>query len=369
MHEKKHLNTNQFSFDEWYVKLSRPIIIAGPCSAESPEQLLSTAKALNATRKVDIFRTGIWKPRTRPDGFEGFGETALQWLRDVKNETGMMVTIEVAKPQHVELALQYGIDSFWIGARTVANPFSVQELAESLRGINVPVLIKNPIAPDLRLWLGAFERLHQVGVSKLLALHRGFQYFKQNPYRNFPMWEIPIELRKLMPEIPFITDISHICGQRNLLQETAQKAIDMESDGLMIESHYDPENALTDAQQQITPKELKQLLKSIHFRKKSASINFNKQLEILRDEIDKTDHEIIRLLAKRFDIIDQIGAIKKQNNVTILQIDRWKHVFEDRLSTAKEHHLDETLVRTIFETIHGISLQKQNQILNEEKEN
>lgn len=368
MYEKKHLNTNQFLFDEWYAKPFRPIIIAGPCSAESPEQLLRTAKELSATQRVDIFRTGIWKPRTRPDGFEGAGDAALQWLREVKKETNMMVTIEVAKPQHVESALQYGIDLFWVGARTVANPFSVQELAEALRGIDVPVLIKNPIAPDLKLWLGAFERFRQVGISKLLALHRGFQYYKQNPYRNFPMWEIPIELRKLMPEIPFITDISHMCGQRDLLQETAQKAIDMESDGLMIESHYNPENALTDAQQQIKPKELEQLLKNLRFRKKSASINFNKQLEILRDEIDKIDHEIIRLLAKRFDIIDQIGVIKKQNEVTILQIERWKYVFEDRLSTAKEYHLDETLIRTIFEAIHHVSLQKQMTNSEERKE-
>lgn len=365
MRQNKHLKPDQFLFDQWHSERSRPIIIAGPCSAESHDQLLSTARQLHATQKVDIFRTGIWKPRTRPDGFEGFGETALQWLRDVKNETNLMTTIEVATPQHVTLALQYEIDSFWIGARTVANPFSVQELAEALRGVNIPIFVKNPIAPDLKLWLGAFERLHQVGVSKLMALHRGFQYFKQNPYRNFPMWEIPIELRKLMPEIPFITDISHMCGQRDLLQETAQKALDMESDGLMIESHYKPENALTDALQQITPKELEQLLNNLHFRKKSASTDFNKQLEILRGEIDKTDHEIIRLLAKRFEIIDQIGAIKKQNDVTILQIDRWKHVFEDRLSVSNQYHLDQTLIRTIFEAIHDISLQKQNQILND----
>lgn len=353
-----------FDFNNWYSNPSEQLIIAGPCSAESAEQMLSTAKELAEMKQVKLFRAGIWKPRTRPDGFEGAGEDGLKWMKEVKNQTGFALATEVAKPEHVDLALKYEIDVLWIGARTVANPFSVQELAEALRGTKIPILIKNPLSPDLKLWVGAFERFSHAGIEKLVAVHRGFQYFKQSPYRYFPMWEVPIELRRLMPQIPLITDISHICGRRDLLLETAQRALDLESNGLMIESHFNPDAALTDSQQQVKPTDLKMIIENLTFRKKVGTTDFHQKLEILRGEIDKIDNEMIELLSQRFEKVQQIGEIKKNNNITILQLDRWKQLTEDRLAVAKSFGLDENFLLSFFELIHETSIQKQTEILN-----
>lgn len=358
-----------FDFNNWYSNPSEQLIIAGPCSAESSEQVISTALELAKMQEVKLFRAGIWKPRTRPNGFEGIGEEGLKWMQEVKSQTNLGLTTEVAKPEHIELALKYGIDVLWIGARTVSNPFSVQELAEALRGTKIPVLIKNPLSPDLKLWMGAFERFSRVGIEKLVAVHRGFQYFKESPYRYYPMWEVPIELRRLINGIPLITDISHICGWRDLLLETAQKALDLETNGLMIECHVNPDVALTDAQQQVKPSELKSMIKNLKFRKKIGTTDFHQKLEILRGEIDKIDNEMIDLLSKRFEKVQQIGEIKKNNNITILQLDRWKQLTEDRLAVAKSFGLDEKFLLNFFELIHETSIQKQTDILNKKDSN
>ena len=301
--------------------MNYPLIIAGPCSVESEEQILVTARALAKIPAVNMLRGGIWKPRTRPDAFEGRGEAGLVWLQRAKKETGLPIATEVATPEHLELAMRYGVDALWIGARTVVNPFSVQQLADALRGAKVTVLVKNPVAPDLNLWIGALERFQKAGLSDLIAVHRGFSYYKESPYRNFPMWEIPIALSQRL-NVPVITDISHICGNRELLQPTAQKALDLASDGLMIECHCCPEAALTDAQQQITPAALESLLDSLAFRSKNTG-NVERDLASLRSEIDDIDSELLQLLARRMEVSAQIGEYKMRNNVTVVQMDRW----------------------------------------------
>lgn len=329
---------------------------------------MATANLLKDIPMVKVFRAGIWKPRTRPNDFEGIGVNALKWLQRVKIETGLASAVEVANPYHVEQALAHNIDMLWIGARTVVNPFSVQELADVLKGVDIPVLVKNPLTPDLKLWLGALERINKAGVSRLAAIHRGFHYFERSPYRNAPMWEIPIELKRLVPGLPVITDISHICGRRDLLQQIAQKALDLESDGLMIESHFDPDNALTDAAQQITPDSLKTLLSELVFRKKTGSIEFEHKLEELRTEIDKLDGELIDLLARRMEVVGEIGDYKKKNNITILQLKRWQHIIEDRLAIGTNLGLNKKFLLQLLELVHEASIQRQTDIFNKDRE-
>jgi len=352
---------------QWLPQEAEPFVIAGPCSAESREQVLETGRQLARLSQVKVFRAGIWKPRTRPDGFEGAGEEGLKWMRELKAETGLQLTTEVANPQHIELALKYEIDMFWIGARTVVNPFSVQELAEALKGVDVPILVKNPLTPDIKLWMGALERIHKAGINKLAAIHRGFHYYKQSPYRNAPMWEIPIELRRLLPTIPVITDISHITGRRDLLQSVAQKSLDLETNGLMIESHVDPENALTDADQQISPADLEKLLAVLIVRERTGSIDFQHKLEELRTEIDKLDGELMQLLARRMEVVGEIGAYKKENNITILQLKRWKHIIEDRLAIGTNLGLDRDFLLLLLELVHETSIKLQTKIFNQDR--
>lgn len=343
-----------------------PAIIAGPCSVESEEQILTTARALAQIPEVKLLRGGIWKPRTRPDVFEGRGEQGLVWLLEAKHETGLPIVTEVAIPEHIELALKYEVDALWIGARTVVNPFSVQQLADALRGTGVPVFIKNPVSPDLKLWLGAFERFQKAGLTKLSAVHRGFAHYKESPYRNFPMWEIPIELKRLI-DVPVVTDISHICGNRELLLPTAQKALDLATDGLMIECHIHPDAALTDAKQQITPDELKTLLSNLVFRSNHSS-SVERDLAGFRSQIDDIDAELLQLLARRMEVSAQIGEYKKRNNVTVVQMERWKKILADYMATGVDLGLSPILINEVFEAIHQASIERQSRIMEEGEE-
>ena len=344
-----------------YTQLSTPFVIAGPCSVESEEQIIATARALAQIPEVKFLRGGIWKPRTRPEAFEGRGEEGLAWLCEAKRETGLATMTEVATPNHVELALKYDVDALWIGARTVVNPFSVQQLADALKGVNVPVFIKNPVSPDLNLWLGAFERFQKAGVTQLAAIHRGFSYYTETLYRNFPMWEISIELTHRL-NVPLITDVSHICGNRELLLPTAQKALDLATDGLMIECHINPDEALTDAKQQITPEELKQLLSNLTFRSKN-SCSVERDLAGLRGEIDDIDSELLQLLARRMEVSAQIGEYKKNHNVTVVQMDRWKKILADHVATGRDLGLSPELITEIFEAVHQASIDRQSRIM------
>lgn len=347
-----------FDIRKWFDKRDNLLVISGPCSVESRKQLLATAAGLSEIDRVNVLRGGIWKPRTRPDAFEGIGEIGLKWMQEAKQRYGFLTMTEVASPEHVELAMRYGIDILWIGARTAVNPFSVQELADCLRGCDIPVFVKNPIAPDLKLWLGAFERLDGAGLKYLGGIHRGFASAEESPYRNEPLWEIPIELLRLRPKTPVITDISHICGCRELLQEVAQKALDMGTIGFMIETHNDPDHALTDAKQQITPESLKNAFKSLTFRKKKIDGDAI-VLQNLRKEIDDIDDEILNLLAKRMMVSEKIGDFKKQNKVAVLQMDRWKQVLEHHINKGVGLGLNDESVKEIFEIIHKDSIDRQ----------
>lgn len=347
----------------WFSHPASPLIIAGPCSVESEQQLLDTACQIAELPDVSLIRGGVWKPRTRPDAFEGRGVQGLQWLCEAKKETGLPVATEVATPMHVEQALKMGIDVLWIGARTVVNPFSMQQLADALKGIDTPVFVKNPVSPDLNLWVGAIERLQKSSVKYVAAIHRGFQYYKVSPFRNYPMWELPVQLKRIL-DIPVITDISHICGCRDLLQKTAQTSVDLAFDGLMVECHCHPETALTDAQQQITPQQLNQLLTTIIPRTKDALAQHDK-LADLRAEIDDIDAELLQLLARRMEVSTQIGDFKKQNNITIVQMDRWKQILGDHIKTGTEIGLTPELVTTVFDAIHQASIQRQSDVLDD----
>ena len=350
--------SESFDIRKWFKNRDELLVISGPCSVESREQLLETAKGLSEINRVKVLRGGIWKPRTRPDSFEGIGEEGLQWMQEAKKRYGFLTMTEVAVPEHVELALKYGIDILWIGARTVVNPFSVQELADSLKGCDIPVFVKNPIAPDVKLWLGAFERLGGAGLKYLGAIHRGFSSADETPYRNAPIWSIPVELKRLRPDIQIITDVSHICGCRELLQQTAQKALDFGTKGFMIETHCNPEKALTDANQQITPESLKKALDKLIIKK----INTDKDEEILLDlrkEIDEIDDELLNLIAKRMNISEKIGEFKKQHNLTVLQMERWKSVLDDHINKGVNLGLNEDSVKEIFEIIHKDSIERQ----------
>ncbi len=351
--------------ENWLKTEHAPCIISGPCSAESEEQLLQTAKQLAKNKAVKLFRAGVWKPRTRPNMFEGHGEKALGWLKNVKKESGLKTCVEVAKPKHVELALSYGIDVLWLGARTVVNPFSVQEIAESLKGVHIPVMVKNPLNPDISLWIGALERINHAGIDQLAAIHRGFDFYKKSIFRNAPMWEIPIELKRLYPSLPLFTDPSHIAGKRSLLEEISQKALDLEMDGLMIESHIHPDKALTDARQQITPSALLKLSNQLIVRKRKGNLAFETKLEEYRSEIDKLDAEMIDILARRLEIIDWVGKYKKENNITILQLKRWSNILRERIENGKNLGIDSHFLMQLMELIHKESLSRQTRIYKE----
>lgn len=341
-----------------------PCIIAGPCSAETEEQVMDTAHELAQIPEVKVFRAGIWKPRTRPGAFEGVGSRGLRWLQRVQRETHLKTTVEVANPKHVAEALKYGVDILWIGARTVVNPFSVQEISEALRGIDIPVMVKNPLNPDLKTWMGAIERLNRMGVKRLIAVHRGFSFFQNTPYRNAPMWEIPIELKRLCPEIPVIVDPSHICGETTMLLPTVQKAFDLEMNGLMIEVHYRPQEALTDRKQQITPAELKLMIASLVIRKESGEIDFQNLLEKLRSEIDKIDQELIDILARRMSVVEEIGKYKKANHITILQLKRWNKIIRERVAAGENLGLSREFLMKLLEAVHEESIQRQIDVMN-----
>ncbi|MDA3779951.1 MAG: chorismate mutase, partial [Bacteroidales bacterium] len=340
--------------NQWFDKIiDSPMIIAGPCSAETEEQVLKTATELYKTQKVDVFRAGIWKPRTRPGNFEGVGEKGLVWLDKVKKETNLLVAIEVANPKHVEIALKYNIDMFWIGARTASNPFSMQELANSLKGVDIPILVKNPINPDINLWIGAIERLYNVGIRKLAAVHRGFFPFEKTAMRNIPKWEIPIELKSKFHNLPILCDPSHITGKKDLIKDVSQKALDLNFNGLMIESHCNPKEALSDVAQQLTPKEFNLLIDKLVFRKTiSDNNNFLCKLESLREQIDSIDQQMLELFAQRMKIVDKIGEYKCENEVTILQLRRWEKIIETRRNAGKNLGLSEDFIKKIFQLIH-----------------
>ena len=346
------------------LKSKKPLIIAGPCSAETSEQTLQTAEALAATGKVDIFRAGVWKPRTKPGGFEGAGIPALPWLVEVKRRTGMPVAIEVANAKHVESALAFGIDMFWIGARTTSNPFSVQEIAEAMRGSDTPVLVKNPMNADIELWNGAIERLAKCNIKNLGLIHRGFSGYGSSKYRNTPMWHLALEIKKRLPELPIFCDPSHICGNRENLLEVSQRAADLNFNGIMVESHITPDAAWSDAKQQVTPADLVSLLNSVIWRAEgSDSVTYQNSLDELRGVIDRLDDEILRLLSMRMEVAEGIGFIKRENNVMILQPSRWNQIVDRVLARSQELGLSEEFLKILMEAIHIESINKQNHIM------
>lgn len=345
--------------------IRRPVIISGPCSAESPEQVMETARRLKTTGKVNILRAGIWKPRTRPNSFEGVGAIGLQWLVDAGKEVDLPVITEVANSQHVEVALKAGFKKLWIGARTSVNPFTVQEIADALEGTDVEMLVKNPINPDLNLWIGAIERFQNVGLTDVLAIHRGFSSFKSERYRNEPMWEIPIGLRAEFPDIKIICDPSHICGRRDILEEVSQKAIDLAFDGLMIESHITPDEAWSDAKQQITPEVLGELLNNLIVRDVETDDQaFFDSLESLRGKINEIDEDLIKLIAKRMGIAEEIGAFKKMQNITILQPERWEEIKNLQFLAADKAKLSRKFIIKYLEAIHQESIRHQTSVMN-----
>ena len=340
----------------------KPYLIAGPCSAESENQLLTIAKAVEGT--ADIFRAGVWKPRTKPNSFEGIGKDALSWLKTIQQETSLKVVTEVATAKHVELCLESGVDMLWIGARTTVNPFYVQEIAEALRGVDIPVFVKNPIHPELGLWLGAFERLHKVGVKQLAAIHRGFYSYEKVAFRNDPKWEIPIKLREEIRDLPIICDPSHIAGKAALVGDIAQTAMDINLDGLMIETHHNPSAALSDAEQQVTPKELNNIMNNLVLRDtKLRDEEFKGRLLNFRNKIDNFDAKIIELLNNRKQVVEHIANFKNENKLTIFQIDRWFEILNTRKENANLLGVDEQMVEEIFALIHKYSILTQTKIM------
>ena len=343
----------------------RPLIISGPCSAETEEQVLETATRLAKTGKVDILRAGIWKPRTKPGLFEGIGTKGLPWLLQAKKMTGLPITVEVATARHVQDALQFDVDVLWIGARTTVNPFSVQEVAEALRGVDIPVLIKNPIHPDLELWSGGIERLQKVGVTQVGMIHRGFSSYGNTEFRNAPMWHLPIEMKRRFPGMLLICDPSHICGNRTLLQQVAQKSIDLDFGGLMIESHIDPDNAWSDAKQQVTPERLSEMLDALVWRfETSNEKEFITILATLREQINQVDDELLTLLGQRMKIADKIGSYKKENNITILQTNRWNDILERAFVKGEVLGLSKEFITKYFDAVHLESINHQNKVMN-----
>lgn len=347
----------------WSADGNNPLLIAGPCSAETPEQFATTISKLKAGG-ISFYRAGIWKPRTRPNSFEGHGEEALKWLKDIKARHGGQYCIEVAAPKHVELALAYGVDVLWIGARSTVNPFTVQELADSLKGVDIPVMIKNPVNPDLALWLGAIERISKAGITKMAAIHRGFSSFGKSHYRNQPMWQIPIELKTALPDMPLICDPSHMGGRRELIFLLSQEALDLSFDGLMIESHPNPDEAWSDAQQQVTPEQLLKLVSKLKTRQLTTSnARYRQSMEELRHRIDLADRALLEALANRMRLVDQVGIYKKENNVSVLQLARWKEIYASRAAWAEKLQLDEDVTQELYRLIHLASIKRQTKIM------
>lgn len=340
----------------------RPIVIAGPCSAETEEQVMTTACQL-AGKGCHMFRAGVWKPRTKPGGFEGNGEKALPWMKQVKDETGMLTATEVATPEHVELALKYDIDILWVGARTSANPFAMQSLADSLKGVDVPVLVKNPVNPDLELWIGALERINGAGIKRLGAIHRGFSSYEKKLYRNMPMWQIPIELHRRIPNLPIINDPSHIGGRRDLIAPLCQQAMDLGMDGLIVESHCSPDEAWSDASQQVTPDILDYILSMLVIRDTVAQ---GDTLTSLRKDIDELDNELIDLLAKRMRISRKIGEYKKEHDMAIVQTRRYSEILDKRGAQGTLKGIESECIKNIFEHIHEESVRQQMDIINKQ---
>ncbi|MBK8556194.1 MAG: bifunctional 3-deoxy-7-phosphoheptulonate synthase/chorismate mutase type II [Lewinellaceae bacterium] len=342
---------------------THPFLIAGPCSAETEEQVLQIAHQL-APQGIDLFRAGIWKPRTRPGAFEGIGSKALPWLRRVKEETGLKTTIEVANAHQVYEALKHGVDVLWIGARSTVNPFSVQEIADALQGVDVPVLIKNPVNPDLELWVGAIERIQKAGVQRIGAIHRGFSAYAKSKFRNAPYWEIAVELRRRMPELPIICDNSHICGNREDLLEIAQQALDLNYDGLMTETHTDPDNAWSDARQQITPFVYGEMIQRLIVRRETTDDrSFLENLENVRHKIDEVDLELLNLLARRMRMAEEIGRFKSSNNIAVLQTNRWNEILEKAFVQGRERGLSEGFIEKFLSAVHQESIAKQTHVL------
>lgn len=336
--------------------LNHPLVIAGPCSAETEEQVLKTAHLLKDT-DTNVFRAGIWKPRTRPGGFEGVGAVGLPWLERVREETGLKITTEVGNANHVELALKADVDILWIGARTTVNPFAVQEIADALKGVDKPVLVKNPVNPDLALWLGGVERFQAAGISQLGVIHRGFSAYNTGHYRNKPKWHIAIELKKEFPDLPLILDPSHICGRRDTILDVSQTALDLNYDGFIIETHVDPDKAWSDAAQQITPAQLNQITKDLKIRQKSSSKeSFQSKLNLYRKELDLIDGNIIDILSDRMVVAENIGRLKHQENVAILQSGRWSDILEAMISSGESKGLSREFVEEVFKAIHVESI-------------
>ena len=343
----------------------RPLIISGPCSAETEEQVVETVQRIAATGKVDMIRAGIWKPRTRPGSFEGIGVKGLPWLLRAKKLTGLPTMVEVATGKQVGDAMSFEVDVLWIGARTTVNPFSVQEVADALRGTDVPVLIKNPINPDLELWTGAVERVAKSGVKQIGLIHRGFSSYGNTEYRNAPMWHLAIEMKRRYPDLLFINDTSHLCGRCDILHEVAQKAIDLDYDGLMIESHMDPDHAWSDAKQQVTPEKLAELLDSIIWRREDVnSAEYHAALEKLRQQINHLDDELMQIVSQRMKIAEKIGEYKKNNNITILQTNRWNEILQRAVQKGEGLGLSKEFITKYFDAMHMESINHQNKIMN-----
>ncbi|MEC8617561.1 MAG: bifunctional 3-deoxy-7-phosphoheptulonate synthase/chorismate mutase type II [Bacteroidota bacterium] len=358
------MTINLSTTSNWPIHFNKPLIIAGPCSAESEEQMLATGNALKSHPNL-LFRAGIWKPRTRPNNFEGIGSIGLTWLKTVKEETGLSTTTEVANAFHVEQALKQDVDVLWVGARTTVNPFAVQEIANALKGVDIPLMIKNPINPEVNLWVGAIERFADAGLTKLAAIHRGFFTYNNTKYRNIPQWQIAIELRRRIPGIPMICDPSHIAGKRNLIYEVSQKAIDMNYDGLMIETHIDPEKALSDNAQQVTPQQLNEVLEKLIVRQaKIENPVFKSSLDQLRIEIDDLDNELVDLLKRRMNVAEKIGIHKKENQVTILQSNRWEELLKTRIQHGIDNGLTEEFMNKVLKAIHQESINRQTKVMN-----
>ena len=348
----------------WPITIKKPFIIAGPCSAESEDQMLKIGHALKSHRNL-LFRAGVWKPRTRPNNFEGIGTIGLRWLSLVKQETGLSTTTEVANANHVEEALKHDVDVLWIGARTTVNPFAVQEIANALKGVDIPIMIKNPLNPEVNLWIGAIERLADAGLTKLAAIHRGFFAYNNNKYRNIPQWQLAIELKRRISGITMICDPSHIAGKRDLIYEVSQKAIDMNYDGLMIETHISPEKALSDSAQQVTPDELNNVLKRLVIRNsKIEDPVFKSSLDQLRIQIDDLDNELIDVLKRRMMVAEKIGIHKKENEVTILQSNRWEELFSSRIKNGMKSGLSEEFMSKLLKAIHQESINRQTEVMN-----
>jgi len=350
---------------DWGLEIKGHMIVSGPCSAETEEQVLSTAREVAKDKRVNVLRAGIWKPRTRPGSFEGIGEVGLEWLNKAKAETGLLTATEVANAAHVEACLKAGIDILWVGARTTVNPFSVQEVADALKGVDIPVLVKNPINPDLGLWQGGLERIASAGITRLGAIHRGFSTYEKTPFRNLPKWDMAIEMMRKFPQIDIINDPSHIAGNRDLLPYVCQKAIDLNMEGLMIEAHISPSVAWSDAAQQVSPSGLTELLDSLTFRQESVETADTNQLDSLRKEIDELDDDIFQKIASRMNIADQIGKYKRDNSVTILQVDRWEEIVNKRVALGVAMGLDDNFVKNYLKLIHKESIRRQNLVMNE----